>query len=187
MYWNRDFIWCLIAHFILPSNFVTIIQNLVKIQPAKSSTMGSWLFFFSQYKPAFVRVVCYCQQSSCWWLTEHDAVHSKQEDWYTVELYYAAARPGICRWRQPSLPQTTRCTRDAMFCYSKNWERTVFYINIEKTEVMKVNNRQQDPVWIYHENINEANKFVYLGILVNKDSKCWINKANHAFNTLEPI
>ena len=59
--------------------------------------------------------------------------------------------------------------------------------------VMRVNNRQQDPVRLHQEDIKEVDKFVYMGSLVSKDGeidediKCPMNKARHAFNTLRPI
>ena len=38
-------------------------------------------------------------------------------------------------------------------------ENTGLQINIGKTEVMRVNNRQQDPVWLHQEDIKEVDKF----------------------------
>ena len=72
-------------------------------------------------------------------------------------------------------------------------EKTGLQINIWKTEVMRVNNRQQDPVRLHQEDIKEVDKFVYLGSVVSKDEgtdeaiECRMNKARHAFNTLRPI
>ena len=48
-------------------------------------------------------------------------------------------------------------------------EKTGLQINIGKTEVMRVNNRQQDPVRLHQEDIKEVDKFVYLGSMVSKD------------------
>jgi hypothetical protein len=62
--------------------------------------------------------------------------------------------------------------------------------SIGKTEVMRVNSKQQDPVQLHQENIKEVEKFVYLGSVVIKDRgmdqhiKSRINKARHTFNTL---
>ena len=72
-------------------------------------------------------------------------------------------------------------------------EKTGFQINIGKTEVMRVNNKKQDPVRLHQERIKEVDKFVYLGSVVSKDGgtdediKFRINKARQAFNTLRPI
>ena len=80
-------------------------------------------------------------------------------------------------------------------------EKTGLQINIGKTEAMRVNNKQDDPLRLHQENIKEVDKWVvYLGSVVSKDGgggrgeggteediKCPINKARHAFNTLRPI
>ena len=39
------------------------------------------------------------------------------------------------------------------------------------TKVIKVNNRQQDPLQLHQENIKKVNKFVYLGSVVSKDKE----------------
>ena len=58
---------------------------------------------------------------------------------------------------------------------------------------MRINNKKQDPITLHDEDLNEVEKFVYLGSVVNKDGgtdediKSRINKARHAFNTLRPI
>ncbi|RUS81873.1 hypothetical protein EGW08_010343 [Elysia chlorotica] len=72
-------------------------------------------------------------------------------------------------------------------------EKTGLQINISKTEVMRVNSKQQNPIRLHEEDIKEANKFTYLGSIVNKDGgsdediKCRINKARQAFITLRQI
>ncbi|XP_068719550.1 uncharacterized protein [Montipora capricornis] len=72
-------------------------------------------------------------------------------------------------------------------------EKTGLNINIKKTVVMRKNNKKQDPITLHDEDLNEVEKFVYLGSVVNTDGgtdediKSRINKARHAFNTLRPI
>ena len=72
-------------------------------------------------------------------------------------------------------------------------EKTGLNINIKKTVVMRRNNKKQDPITLHDEDLNEVEKFVYLGSVVNTDGgtdediKSRINKARHAFNTLRPI
>ena len=72
-------------------------------------------------------------------------------------------------------------------------EKTDLNINIKKTEVMRINNKKQDPITLHDEDLKEVEKFVYLGSVVSKDGgtdedvKSRINKARHAFNTLRPI
>ena len=66
-------------------------------------------------------------------------------------------------------------------------------ININKTEVMRVNNNRNKPIQLQGKEIKEADSFTYQGSVVSKD---WgtdedirnrINKARNAFNTLRPI
>ena len=72
-------------------------------------------------------------------------------------------------------------------------EKTGLQIHIGKTEAMRINNKQQDPLQLNQQNIKETEKFVYLGSVVNKDGgtdddiRSRINKARHAFNTLRQI
>jgi len=71
--------------------------------------------------------------------------------------------------------------------------KTGLDINTKKTEVIRINNKKQDPITLHDEDLNEVEKFVYLGSVANKDGgtdediKSRINKARHAFNTLRPI
>ena len=41
--------------------------------------------------------------------------------------------------------------------------KTGLNFNTSKTEVMRVNSRQQDPIQLQQEDLKEAEKFVYLG------------------------
>ncbi|KAL8596941.1 hypothetical protein ACOMHN_027887 [Nucella lapillus] len=72
-------------------------------------------------------------------------------------------------------------------------EKIGLRINIGKTEILRFNNQQQDPVRLQQEEIKEVEKFTYLGSVVSKDGgadddiKSRISKARHAFKTLQPI
>nr|KAG5704289.1 hypothetical protein BaRGS_012598 [Batillaria attramentaria] len=72
-------------------------------------------------------------------------------------------------------------------------EKTGLRINTGKTEILRINNQQQDPVRLQQEEIKEVEKFTYLGSVVSKDGgadddiKSRISKARHAFKTLQPI
>ena len=72
-------------------------------------------------------------------------------------------------------------------------EKTGLQINTGKTKVMRVNNKNQDPVKLHHEEIKKVDKFVYLGSVVIKDGgtdediKSRINKARHVFKILRQI
>lgn len=72
-------------------------------------------------------------------------------------------------------------------------EKTGLRINIGKTEILRINNQQQDPVRLQQEEIKEVDKFTYLGSIVSKDGgadddiKSRTNKARYAFKILQPI
>ncbi|OOY74536.1 reverse transcriptase domain-containing protein, partial [Solemya velum gill symbiont] len=72
-------------------------------------------------------------------------------------------------------------------------EKTGLQINTEKTELLRINNKQQDSVRLQQEEIKEVDKFTYLGSVVSKDGgadddiKSRTNKARHAFRTLQSI
>ena len=72
-------------------------------------------------------------------------------------------------------------------------EKVGLQINIDKTEVMRVNNNRQEAIQLQGKEIKEADSFNYLGSVVSKDGgtdediRNIINKARHAFNTLRPI
>ncbi|KAL8566568.1 hypothetical protein ACOMHN_054790 [Nucella lapillus] len=72
-------------------------------------------------------------------------------------------------------------------------EKIGLRINIGKTEILRFNNQQQDPVRLQQEEIKGVEKFTYLGSVVSKDGgadddiKSRISKARHAFKTLQPI
>ena len=72
-------------------------------------------------------------------------------------------------------------------------KNTGLNVSTRKTEAMRMNNKQQDPIQLEEKNINEVEKFVYLGRVIRKDGgadqdiRSRINKARYAFNTLRPI
>jgi hypothetical protein len=89
----------------------------------------------------------------------HDAVYSRPEDGYRVDLHEAAATPA---W--------TLQTTSAFFPTSSkmHWRSYVVWqkkpirlhglqTNTGKTKVMRINIKQQDPVQLHQENIKEVN------------------------------
>ncbi|XP_068719643.1 uncharacterized protein [Montipora capricornis] len=88
---------------------------------------------------------------------------------------------------------STQDAQEKLSRLAEEAEKTGLNINIKKTVVMRKNNKKQDPITLHDEDLNEVEKFVYLGSVVNTDGgtdediKSRINKARHAFNTLRPI
>ena len=74
-------------------------------------------------------------------------------------------------------------------------EKVGLQININKTEVMRVNYNRQEAIHVQLQGkeIKESDSFTYLGSVVSKDGgteediRNRINRARHAFNTLRPI
>ncbi|RUS72802.1 hypothetical protein EGW08_019439 [Elysia chlorotica] len=71
--------------------------------------------------------------------------------------------------------------------------KTGLQINIQKTETMRTNEKQANPLLLEGKNIKEVDKFTYLGSVVDKhggteeDIKSRTNKARFAFNSLRQI
>ncbi|RUS79985.1 hypothetical protein EGW08_012250 [Elysia chlorotica] len=92
------------------------------------------------------------------------------------------------------LSQRQQDAEEKLYRVSEEARKTGLQINIRKTEAIRINNRQADPLKLDQENIKEVDKFVYLGSVVSKDGgtytdiRCRISKAReYAFNTLRPI
>ncbi|RUS72298.1 hypothetical protein EGW08_019944 [Elysia chlorotica] len=71
--------------------------------------------------------------------------------------------------------------------------KTGLQINIQKTEAMRIKEKQVNPLHLEGKNIKELDKFTYLGSVVDKhgvteeDIKSRTNKARFAFNSLRLI
>ena len=71
--------------------------------------------------------------------------------------------------------------------------KTGLQVNTEKTEVMKVLNKQQAPITLNGNSLKEVDSFTYLGSVVSvtggadEDVKARTGKARHAFITLRPV
>ncbi|RUS91917.1 hypothetical protein EGW08_000319 [Elysia chlorotica] len=85
-------------------------------------------------------------------------------------------------------PKSNRAHKRSYIVAAKA-RKTGLQINIGKTEAVRINNRQADPLRLHWETFKEVDKFVYFGGVVSKDGatdediRCRINKARHAFNT----
>ena len=59
--------------------------------------------------------------------------------------------------------------QEKLYRVAEEAEKTGLQINIGKTEAMRVNNKQEDPLQLHQETIKEVDKFVYLGSVTSKD------------------
>nr|KAG5689438.1 hypothetical protein BaRGS_012260 [Batillaria attramentaria] len=56
-------------------------------------------------------------------------------------------------------------------------EKTGLKINISKTEVMRVNHKQHDPIQLHQEDIKEVDKFIYLGSVARMEERTRTSRA----------
>ena len=75
----------------------------------------------------------------------------------------------------------------------RNSEGTGLKINIDKTKVLRLNARRQDPIKINGTDVEDTDSFVYLGAIVNnlggteQDIRRRIGKARSAFHRLSKV
>ena len=189
---DRDVIWRLMYHYGFPPKFVTIIQQMYKDATCQVIHDGKLTEPFSV--KTGVRQGCLLSPTIFlmvvdWVMRQSTADRRTGIQWtfnkQLEDLDFADDISLLSHKHQDAQEKLCRVAAEA--------EKTGLQINIGKTEVMRVNNRKQDPVQLHQENIKEVDKFVYLGSVVSKDGgtdediKSRINKARHAFNTLRQI
>ena len=75
----------------------------------------------------------------------------------------------------------------------KNSEGTGLKINIDKTKVLRLNARRQDPIKINGTDVEDTDSFVYLGAIVNnlggteQDIRRRLEKARSAFHRISKV
>ena len=189
---DRDVIWSLMHHYGFSPKFVTIIQQLYEDATCQVIHDGKLTEPFSV--KTGVRQGCVLSptifQMVVDWVMRQSTTGKKTGiKWtFTKKLDDLDFADDISL-----LSHKLQDSQEKLCCVAEEAEKTGLKINIGKTEVMRVNNRQLDPVQPNGENIKEVDKFVYLESIVSKDGgtdediKSRINKARHAFNTLRPI
>lgn len=189
---DRDVIWKLMYHYGFPPKFVTIIKQLYDGATCHVIHDGKLTEPFSVQTG--VRQGCLLSPTIFlividWIMRQSTADQKTGIQWtFTKQLEDLDFADDICllshKW-QHAQEKLCRVAEEA--------RKTGLQINIRKTEVMRINSRQQDPVKLDQKEIKEVDKFVYLGSVVSKDGgadediRCRINKARYAFNTLRPI
>ena len=189
---DRDVIWRLMYHYSFPPKFVAIIQQLYEGTTCQVIHDGKLTEPFSVQTG--VRQGCLLSPTISlmvvdWVMWQSTAGQRTGIQWtFTKQLEDLDFADDISL-----LPHKQQDAQEKLCWVAAEAEKIGLQINIGKTEVMRVNNKQDDPLRLHQENIKEVDKFVYLGTVVSKDGgtdediKCRINKARHAFNTLRPI
>nr|KAG5702316.1 hypothetical protein BaRGS_002983 [Batillaria attramentaria] len=189
---DREVIWKLMSHYGFPPKFVNIIRQLYEDATCQVIHDGKLTEPFTVrtgvrqgciLSPTiFLMVVDWVmRQATDGKRTGIQWTFSKQLE----DLDFADDIALLSHKQQDAQEKLNRVAEEA--------EKTGLKINISKTEVMRVNHKQHDPIQLHQEDIKEVDKFVYLGSVVSKDGgtdediKSRTNKARHAFRTLRPI
>ena len=189
---DRDVMWQLMHHYGYPSKFVNIIKEMYEDATCRVIHDGKLTEPFTVQTGVrqgcllspviFLMVVDWImRQCTTGYRTGIQWTFTKQLE----DLDFADDVTLLSHRKKDAQEKLSRMAEEA--------KKTGLNINIGKTEVMRINNRQQDPIQLQQENIKEVDKFVYLGSVVSKnggtdeDIKSRINKARHAFTTLKPI
>ena len=189
---ERDVIWKLMHHYGFPSKFITIIQQLYEDATCQVIHEGKLTEPFNVQTG--VRQGCLLSPKIFlivvdWVMKQSTAGKRTGIQWTFMkqleDLDFADDISLLSHKQQDAQVKLRRVAEKA--------RKTGLKINIGKTEAMRINNKQADPLRLHQENINEVEKFVYLGSVVNKnggteeDIRCRIYKAMYTFNTLRPI
>nr|KAG5699714.1 hypothetical protein BaRGS_022112 [Batillaria attramentaria] len=188
---DREVIWKLMSHYGFPPKFVNIIRQLYEDATCQVIHDGKLTEPFTVrtgvrqgciLSPTiFLMVVDWVmRQATDGKRTGIQWTFSKQLE----DLDFADDIALLSHKQQDAQEKLNRVAEEA--------EKTGLKINISKTEVMRVNHKQHDPIQLHQEDIKEVDKFTYLGSVVSKDGgtdediKSRTNKARHAFRTMRP-
>ena len=164
---ERDVIWRLMYHYGFPPKFVAIIQQFYEDATCQVIHNGKLTEPFSVQTGVhhgcllsptiFLMVVDWVmRQSTAGQRTGIQWTFTKQLE----DLDFADDISLLSHRQQDAQEKLCRVAAEA--------EKTGLQINIGKTEAMRVNNKQDDPLRLHQENIKEVDKFVYLGSVVSK-------------------
>ena len=172
---DRNVIWRLMHHYGFPPKFINIIQQMYEDATCQVIHQGCLL------SPIIFLMVLD-------WVTRQSTADQKTGIQWTFnkqleDLDFADDINLLSHKQQDAQKNLCRVAEEA--------EKTGLQIHTGKTKVIRVNNKNQDPVKL--QKIKEVDKFVYLGSVVSKDGgtdediKSRINEARHVFNTLRQI
>ena len=163
---DRDVIWRLMYHCGFPPKFVAIIQQLYEDATCQVIHDGKLTEPFSVQtgvcqgcllSPTIILMVVD-------WVTRQSTAGQRMGIQWTftkqLEDLDFADDISLLSHRQQDAQKLCRVAAEA--------EKTGLQVNIGKTEAMRVNNKQDDPLRLHQENIKEVDKFVYLGSVVSK-------------------
>ena len=186
---DRETMWKLMQHYGFPPKFITIIQQLY--ENAKCQVIHEGKLTESFFVQTGVRQGCLLSPTI--FLIVIDWVMRKDRrmgiQWtLTKQLEDQDFADDISLLSPRHEDAQTKLEHVA-----GEAEKVGLQININKTEVMRVNYNRQEAMQLQGKEIKETDSFTYQGSVVSKDGgtdediRNRINKARHAFNTLRPI
>ena len=189
---DRGTIWKLLQYYGIPNTYIDLIKQLYKDATCQVIHNGKLTEPFNiqtgvrqgcMLSPMIFLIVVD-------WILRQTTTNSKTGiQWtFTKSLEDLDFADDICllsQNHQHMQTKTDKLRTEAL--------KTGLNINKEKTEMMKINAKQQAAITINGEQLKEVNKFTYLGSVVSttggtdEDVKARIGKARHAFISLRPI
>ena len=190
---DRSTIWKLLEQYGIPGTYISLIQLLYDDNAACQVIHNGKLTEPFSVKTG-VRQGCMLSPMIFlivvdWIMRESTKDNNTGIRWtltsYLEDLDFADDLCLMSQKQQHMQQKTDRLTEEAA--------KTGLKVNKEKTEVMKINAKQNNPIMLEGHNLKEVTSFTYLGSVISttggadEDIKARINKARHAFVTLRPI
>ena len=174
---DRDVIWMLVHHYGIPAKFVTLIQQMYENSTCQVIHHGKLSETF-EVKTG-VRQECILSP----------LIFVMVIDWI-IRKAVKQNQNGI-QWTFTKQLDDLDFADD--ICLLSHTHKHMQKKSIQKTKLLKVNSTQQAKVQLKGKDIEEDNKFTYMGSVVtdkgrtNEDVKNRIGKARHAFSILKTV
>ena len=189
---DREVIWKLLQHYGIPPVFINLIQQLYDNATCQVIHNGKLTESFNV--KTGVRQGCLLSPMIFlmvvdWTMRETTKDGKTGIQWTLTQcLEDLDFADDLCLMSQKHQHLQTKTDKLAEVA-----AKTGLQVNTDKTEVMKLLNKQQTPITLNGNNLKEVNTFTYLGSIVSatggadEDVKARIGKARHAFITLRPV
>ena len=190
---DRNTIWKLLENYGIPDIFISLIQQLYD-DNAECQVIHNGKLTEPFSVKTGVRQGCMLSPMIFlivvdWIMRETTKDSNTGIKWtltsYLEDLDFADDLCLMSQRQQHMQQKTDKLTAEAA--------KTGLRVNKDKTEVMKINPKQNNAITLEGQNLTEVTSFTYLGSIVSttggadEDIKARINKARHAFVTLRPI
>ena len=189
---DREVMWSLMGHYGIPQKFISIIKEMYQDSTCRVIHNGKLTDSFDiktgVKQGCLLSPIIFLMAID--WVMKSSTGNTKTGlKWsfskYLEDLDYADDVSLLSHRHQDAQTKLNRLAIEA--------EKTGLKINTKKTEVMRINSSSTSPIQLQGVDINESEKFSYLGSVVsntggtNEDIKSRIGKARQAFIALKPI